>query len=94
MHSSFDGCTFAEIGIQTETTLSTNSADITWTPTCTSVIFERNIDAASLSTLERAIFAQEGDDLPSAAGPQWGTGSDATSGQHADLRGDEAEEET
>ena len=38
MHSSFDGRTFTEIGIQTETTLSINSADITWTPTCTSVI--------------------------------------------------------
>ena len=37
MRSSFDGRTFAEIGVQTETMLSINSADVTWTPTCTSV---------------------------------------------------------
>ena len=57
-----------------------------WTPTCTSVIVERNIDAASMSTLERAIFAQECDELPSAAQPQYEN--------DVDLRGDEAEEET
>ena len=93
-HSNFDDRTFAEIGIQTETTLSINAADITWTPTCTSVIVERNIDADGMSTLERAIFAQECDELPSAAEPQYETDSDDASEGNVDLRGDAAEEET
>ena len=95
MHSSFDGRTFTEIGIQTETTLSINAADLTWTPTCTSVIVERNIDAASTSTLERATFAQECDELLSAPEPQYETDSDDdVSENDLDLCGDEAEEET
>ena len=56
-HFNFDNRTFAEIGVQTETTLSINAADITWIPTCTSVIVERNIDTADMSTLQRAIVA-------------------------------------
>ena len=57
-HSNFDDRTFAEIGIQTETTLSITAADIIWTPTITSVIVERDIDTSGKSTLDRAIFAQ------------------------------------
>ena len=47
-----------------------------------------------MSTLDRAIFAEECDELPSAAEPQWETDSDATSDDDVELRGDEAEEET
>ena len=67
-HGNFDDHTFSEIGIQTETTLSINSADITWTPTCTSVVVERNVKD-TMSNLDRAIFAQECDVFPSAAEP-------------------------
>ena len=81
------------IGILTETTLSINAADITWTPTVTSVIIERNIDTSGMSTLDRAIFAQECDELPSAAAPQCETDSDATTDDDVELRGDEAKEE-
>ena len=44
---------FSEIGGQTATTLSMNSADMTWIPTCTSVIVERNIDADLCSGVRR-----------------------------------------
>ena len=48
-----------------------------------------------MSTMERALFSQECDELPSAAEIQYGTdsGDDASEGD-VDLRGDEAEEET
>ena len=92
---SFDNRTFCEIDVQTETTLSINAADINWTPTCTSFIVERKIDAASMSTLESAIFAQECDELPSAFDPQYETDTDDDEFENnVDLRGDEAEEET
>ena len=91
-HSHFDDRTFAEIGIQTETTLSL-TADIAWTPTITSVIVERNIDTYGMSILDRAIFAQECDELPSVTEQQWEMDSDDTEDAF-ESRGDEAEEET
>ena len=73
--------------------MSINAADITWTPTCTRFIVERNIDATSISTLERAIFAQECDVLPSVAAPAYETDSDNDVDENdVDLRGDESEE--
>ena len=47
-----------------------------------------------MSTLERAIFVQECDELASAADPQYEPDSDANSDGDVDLRGDEAEEKT
>ena len=61
--SKLDDRTLAEIGIQTESTLSLTAADVTWTPTIKSFIVKRNIDTSGMSTLDRAIFAQECDDL-------------------------------
>ena len=46
-----------------------------------------------MSTLDRAIFAQECDDLPGFTEPHWETDSDNTE-DDVELRGDEAEEET
>ena len=62
-HSNVDDRTFVEIGIRSETTLSLTAADATWTPTIKNFIAERNIDTSGMSTLDRAIFAQECDEL-------------------------------
>ena len=77
-HSNFDDRTFADIGIQTETTLSLTAADVTWTPTIENFIAERNIDKSGMSNLNRTIFAQECDELPGFTEQQWETDSGNT----------------
>jgi hypothetical protein len=77
--------TFAEIGVQTELSLSLNASDIRWTPT----IDERRSSPAQVevatSTLERAIAAQQQDVLPAAVDPGEETDTDDESGDDTSV---------
>ena len=92
-HINVDDRTFVEIGIQNETTLSLTAADVRWTPTIETFVAERNIDKSGMSILDRAIFAQECDELPGFAEQQWETDSDVTENA-SESRGEVTEEET
>ena len=90
---------FAEIGVQTDTTLSLTAADVKWAPTIEIFVAEPNIDKSGMSTLDRVIFAQECDELPGFTEQQWETvsGASESGADNADMfekRGEEAEEET
>ena len=69
--------TVTEIRVQTETTLSLTAADVKWTPTIETFVVERNIDKSGMSILDRAIFAQECDDLLGFTEQRWKTAAPA-----------------
>ena len=97
---------FVDCAAQTEVTLSMIAADVQWTPTITEFfVSEQRSDEPETSRLERAIIAQQHDELPAAVGQVWETDNSASDGKVTvdgmndegelvtfEQRGEEAEE--
>ena len=101
-----EGRTFANCSVQTELQLSLTAADIVWTLTIKTCDAGQCISRGAgpsdvvdyepeMSSIERAIIAQQHDELPAHGEPEWETESSASAGEASAMesREDESEED-